>query len=179
MRFEVRALSADNLIETHSVEASDAGEVGRLLEQKRLQPLSITAARGSASQSAAFPGRSNKSFSLLLFSAELLALLEAGLSLVEAFEALLEKESSPTARSVLERLMRDLREGLRFSAALARQPTSSRRSTSASSGPPREPATCRAPCRATSTTRHGSKRCATGWSVLRSTRSSCWSSAAA
>ena len=121
MRFEVRALSADNLIETHSVEASDAGEAGRLLEQKRLQPLSITAARGSASQSAAFPGRSNKSFSLLLFSAELLALLEAGLSLVEAFEALLEKESSPTARSVLERLMRDLREGLRFSAALARQ----------------------------------------------------------
>jgi general secretion pathway protein F len=121
MRFEVRALSADNLIETHSVEASDAGEAGRLLEQKRLQPLSIKAARGSASQSAAFPGRSNKSFSLLLFSAELLALLEAGLSLVEAFEALLEKESSPTARSVLERLMRDLREGLRFSAALARQ----------------------------------------------------------
>jgi general secretion pathway protein F len=121
MRFEVRALSADNLIETHSVEASDAGEAGRLLEQKRLQPLSIKAARGSGSQSAAFPGRSNKSFSLLLFSAELLALLEAGLSLVEAFEALLEKESSPTSRSVLERLMRDLREGLRFSAALARQ----------------------------------------------------------
>ncbi len=122
MRFEVRALSPDNLIETHTVEAPDAGEAGRLLQQQRLQPLSIKAARGAASASAAFPGGRNKSFSLLLFSAELLALLEAGLSLVEAFEALLEKESSATARSVLERLTQDLREGQRFSAALGRQP---------------------------------------------------------
>jgi len=122
MRFEVRALSPDNLIETHTVEAPDAGEAGRLLQQQRLQPLSIKAARGAASASAAFPGGRNKSFSLLLFSAELLALLEAGLSLVEAFEALLEKESSAAARSVLERLTQDLREGQRFSAALGRQP---------------------------------------------------------
>ncbi len=122
MRFEVRALSSDNLIATHFVEAPDAVEAGRLLEQQRLQPLSIQAAQGAASRSAAFSGRGARSFSLLLFSAELLALLEAGLSLIEAFEALLEKESSLTARSVLDRLMRDLREGLRFSAALARQP---------------------------------------------------------
>jgi general secretion pathway protein F len=122
MRFEVRALSPDNLIETHTVEAPDAGEAGRLLQQQRLQPLSIKTARGAASASAAFPGGRNKSFSLLLFSAELLALLEAGLSLVEAFEALLEKESSANARSVLERLTQDLREGQRFSAALGRQP---------------------------------------------------------
>jgi hypothetical protein len=31
MRFEVRALSPDNLIETHTVDAPDAGEAGRLL----------------------------------------------------------------------------------------------------------------------------------------------------
>lgn len=121
MRFEVRALSADNLIETHSVDAADAGEVGRLLQQRRLQPLSIKPA-GGAGDSGRLPGRGRRSFSLLLFSAELLALLEAGLSLVETFEALLEKEGSPTARAVLERLTAHLREGLRFSAALARQP---------------------------------------------------------
>ncbi|MBL8394061.1 MAG: type II secretion system F family protein [Candidatus Accumulibacter sp.] len=121
MRFEVRALSPDNLIETHSVEAADVGEAGRLLQQQRLQPLSIKAARGTATNAAGLPGGRRQAFSLLLFSAELLALLDAGLSLVEAFEALLEKESSPVARSVLERLTRDLREGLRFSAALARQ----------------------------------------------------------
>ena len=120
MRFEVRALSPDNLIETHSVDAPDAAEAGRMLQQQRLQPLSIQAA--AAPVMGAVPGRGNKAFSLLLFSAELLALLEAGLSLVEAFEALLEKESSPSSRSVLERLTRDLREGLRFSAALDRQP---------------------------------------------------------
>ena len=41
MRFEVRALSPDNLIETHSVDAPDAAEAGRMLQQQRLQPLSI------------------------------------------------------------------------------------------------------------------------------------------
>lgn len=121
MRFQVRALSPDNLIETHTVDAADADEAGRLLQQQRLQPLSIKAAGGvGATGSAGWSGRST--FSLLLFSAELLALLEAGLSLVEAFEALLEKEASPVSRAVLGRLTGDLREGLRFSAALARQP---------------------------------------------------------
>ena len=122
MRFEVRALSSDNLIETHSIDAADAGEVGRLLQQRRLQPLSIKAAGGVGDAAARLPGRGRRAFSLLLFSAELLALLEAGLSLVETFEALLEKESSPTSRAVLERLTTHLREGLRFSAALALQP---------------------------------------------------------
>jgi general secretion pathway protein F len=122
MRFEVRALSSDNLIETHSIDAADAGEVGRLLQQRRLQPLSIKAAGGVGDAAARLPGRGSRAFSLLLFSAELLALLEAGLSLVETFDALLEKESSPTSRAVLERLTTHLREGLRFSAALALQP---------------------------------------------------------
>jgi general secretion pathway protein F len=123
MRFEVRALSPDNLIETHSVEAADAGEVGRLLQQRRLQPLSIKAAGGvGVGEAARLPGRGSRAFSLLLFSAELLALLEAGLSLVETFEALLEKENSAIARAVLERLIAQLREGQRFSAALAGQP---------------------------------------------------------
>ncbi|WP_291995074.1 type II secretion system F family protein [Candidatus Accumulibacter sp. ACC003] len=121
MRFEVRALSPDNLVETHTVDASDAGEAAQLLQQRRLQPLSIKAASGAGANSPHLPGRASRSFSLLLFSAELLALLEAGLSLVEAFEALLDKEAAPTSRAVLERLTRDLREGLRFSAALARQ----------------------------------------------------------
>ncbi|MBE2257970.1 MAG: type II secretion system F family protein [Candidatus Accumulibacter sp.] len=121
MRFEVRALSPDNLIETHTVDASDAGEAGQLLKQRQLQPLSIRAAGASAGEATRMPGRGGRSFSLLLFSTELLALLEAGLSLVEAFEALLDKETSPAARAVLQSLGRDLRDGLRFSAALARQ----------------------------------------------------------
>lgn len=58
---------------------------------------------------------------LLLFSQELLALLQAGLGIVEALEALLEKEASPATRSVLTRLLEGLREGKRFSAVLAEQ----------------------------------------------------------
>jgi general secretion pathway protein F len=59
--------------------------------------------------------------SLVLFSQELLALLNAGLSIVEGLEALLEKESSPATRTVFERLLSALREGKRLSVALAAQ----------------------------------------------------------
>lgn len=118
MRFQVRALSPNNLIETHTVDAVDAGEAGRLLQQQQLQPLSI---RAATVESISGGWSRRGTFSLLLFSAELLALLEAGLSLVEAFEALFDKEASPLSRAVLGRLIEDLREGQRFSAALAQQ----------------------------------------------------------
>jgi general secretion pathway protein F len=52
----------------------------------------------------------------------LLALLSAGLAIVEALEALLEKESHPATRTVQSRLLGALRDGKRFSAALAEQP---------------------------------------------------------
>jgi general secretion pathway protein F len=67
------------------------------------------------------PGK-GKALSLVLFSQELLALLNAGLGIVEALEALLEKETGPGTRSVLERLLGGLREGQRFSTVLAEQP---------------------------------------------------------
>jgi general secretion pathway protein F len=60
--------------------------------------------------------------SLVLFSQELLALLTAGLGIVEGLEALLEKETSPATRGVLERLLAGLREGKRLSSVLAAQP---------------------------------------------------------
>ncbi|TDY31184.1 type II secretion system F family protein, partial [Paraburkholderia rhizosphaerae] len=60
--------------------------------------------------------------SLVLFSEELLALLTAGLSIVEGLEALLEREGSGRLRGVLERLLSGLREGKRFSSLLAEQP---------------------------------------------------------
>jgi general secretion pathway protein F len=59
--------------------------------------------------------------SLVLFSQELLALLNAGLSIVEGLEALLEKEASEATRSILSRMLAGLREGKRFSQVLAEQ----------------------------------------------------------
>jgi general secretion pathway protein F len=63
-----------------------------------------------------------QSFNLSLFSQELLALLESGLSLIEAIEGLAEKEQHEQSRYVLTRLSTSLYEGLPLSQALALQP---------------------------------------------------------
>jgi len=61
-------------------------------------------------------------FNLMLFSQELLALLESGLSLIESIEALAEKEQQPEAKAVLTQLMASLYEGLPLSNALEQSP---------------------------------------------------------
>ncbi|MEC5396811.1 type II secretion system F family protein [Uliginosibacterium sp. H1] len=117
MRFEVRALSAANQLQTVLLDAEDEQSARRAAEAQKLRPVTVrrVQAKGGAR------GRS-KAFSLVLFSQELLALLEAGLTLVEGIEALVEKESSPVARSIMESLLGRMREGLRFSDAIALQP---------------------------------------------------------
>jgi general secretion pathway protein F len=65
--------------------------------------------------------RAGGGIALVLFSQELLALLSAGLGVVEALEALLEKEANPALANVLGRLLAGLREGKRFSSVLAEQ----------------------------------------------------------
>lgn len=67
-------------------------------------------------------GKGAAQLSLLLFSRELLALLEAGLSIVESLEALLEKETAGGGQKVIDQLLGSLRQGNRLSAALAMQP---------------------------------------------------------
>ena len=59
---------------------------------------------------------------LVPFTNELIALLEAGLSLVEAIDGLAEKERDPAVRSILEALRARLYEGRSLSAALAASP---------------------------------------------------------
>jgi general secretion pathway protein F len=56
-----------------------------------------------------------------MFSQELLALLNAGLGIVESTEALYEKEGDAARRQVFEKLLHDLRSGQRFSVALQAQ----------------------------------------------------------
>jgi general secretion pathway protein F len=104
-------------IASQVVDAPDEADARRQLEARGLyisavEPVSRALGRG----------KGNRHLSLVLFSQELLALLSAGLGIVEALEALLEKESNPGTRSVLERLLGGLREGKRFSRVLAEQP---------------------------------------------------------
>jgi general secretion pathway protein F len=118
MQFDVRTLSADMVISHLLIDGRDEADARRQVEARGLFVSAIAPARGGIG------GRAGKrvALSLVLFSQELLALLTAGLGIVEGLEALLEKETSPATRSVLERLLAGLREGQRFSAVLAEQP---------------------------------------------------------
>lgn len=60
-------------------------------------------------------------FPLLLFSQQLLALLDSGLTLTEAMRTLLAKEASRSVADILRQLDKALAEGLSFSTALAQQ----------------------------------------------------------
>ena len=115
MQFEVRTLSPEMVIGPLGGEGRDEADARRQVAARGLFVSSIAPARGARRSR-------GKSLSLLLFSQELLALINAGLGVVEALEALLEKEASPATRTVLERLLAGLREGLRFSTVLADQP---------------------------------------------------------
>jgi general secretion pathway protein F len=66
---------------------------------------------------------SGERFPLVLFSQELLVLLEAGLPLVEAIDTLAEKERRGDFRTVLSRIVVVLREGRTLSSALEQFPT--------------------------------------------------------
>jgi len=61
-------------------------------------------------------------FPLVLFSQELLALLEAGLNLTEALTTLVAKERQPVVRDVIARVLEILREGRSFSDVLELSP---------------------------------------------------------
>ena len=117
MQFEVRTLSAAAGVTELTIEALDEADARRQCEARGLYVSAINARRGAL----AIGGKGAGAMSLVLFSQELLALLQAGLSVVEALEALLEKETNPVPRNVLGRLLAGLREGKRFSAVLAEQ----------------------------------------------------------
>ncbi|MGZ8288688.1 MAG: type II secretion system F family protein [Telluria sp.] len=117
MQFAVRTLAPDMSIASQVVDAHDAADARRQVEARGLFVSAVEPVRAAALGR----GRGPK-MSLVLFSQELLALLTAGLGIVEALEALLEKEASPSTRGVIERLLGGLREGKRFSTVLSEQP---------------------------------------------------------
>jgi len=79
MRYAIRAIGTSGVV-TVTVDAADPDAAKRQVAMLDLRPLSVVAERF------AWPVRST--FPLALFSEELQALLEAGLTLTEAIEAL-------------------------------------------------------------------------------------------
>lgn len=119
MRFQARAMDAQQQLLTLSLDALHAQDAHAQLRARQLTALSLKEVSGWAG----FSGNSSKShrFDLMLFAQELHALIAAGLSVVEALEALSERASSESYRSILLRLLTHLREGQRLSGALAIQ----------------------------------------------------------
>ncbi|MFL6632721.1 MAG: type II secretion system F family protein [Massilia sp.] len=117
MQFAVRTLAPDMRIASVLVDALDEADARRQVEARGLFVSAIEPA-----QAPLLRRQRGGKLSLVLFSQELLALLTAGLGIVEGLEALLEKEASPATRGVLERLLAGLREGKRLSAVMAAQP---------------------------------------------------------
>jgi general secretion pathway protein F len=117
MQFAVRTLAPDMRIASVLVDAVDEADARRQVEARGLFVSAIEPV-----QAPLLRRQRGGKLSLVLFSQELLALLTAGLGIVEGLEALLEKETSPATRGVLERLLAGLREGKRLSTVMAAQP---------------------------------------------------------
>lgn len=117
MRVRLRVVGPDHRPTDIDLEAASEAEAMRTAT---LRGLRILAVEASAAESAARPPEAT--FPLLLFSQELLALLEAGLTLGEAMVTLHLKEKQPAIKALLGRVREALGEGKNFSDALARHP---------------------------------------------------------
>jgi general secretion pathway protein F len=116
MRFRITTLAGGQGVAIHEMDALDEADAHHQAIARGLRVLSVRATRWKRSRRARL--------SLVAFSNELIALLEAGLSLVEAIDALTEKERDESVRRLLEGVRRHLYEGQSLSAALAEFPSS-------------------------------------------------------
>jgi general secretion pathway protein F len=116
MRFRLTVLDAGRATAIHEVDALDEQDARRQALALGLRVLAVDIARLRRTRRARL--------ALVPFSNELVALLDAGLTLVEAIDALTEKERDQSVRSVLEGLRRRLYEGQSLSVALGEYPNS-------------------------------------------------------
>ena len=118
MQYEVKVLRGNAGLMSVMLEAADARDAET---QAHAQGYTVIAARAMR-QWSPLPQWRKADFPLVLFSQELVALLEAGLSLVEALEALTEKEERPEIRKTLTQIITSLYEGHTLSYALEQSP---------------------------------------------------------
>lgn len=118
MQFKVKALRGKEGVASLLLEAASASDAARLAQN---QGYSVLSAKPKNTLSG-WLARRGSSFHLLLFSQEVLALLDAGLPLVEALEALAEKEHRSDSRKILSQVVARLYEGQTLSAAMEQFP---------------------------------------------------------
>ena len=115
MRFELRAITQDGRLESVDCQALDAQSARAQAESRGYTVLEVRSRTTFFARSSRFP--------VQLFSQELLVLLAAGLTLVEALETLAQKEKRAEWRAVLTGVLALLRQGHPLSAALEQAPS--------------------------------------------------------
>jgi general secretion pathway protein F len=110
MRFQLKAISPDGRVESLALQAADEAGARRQVEGRGYTVLQVRGWQGFTLGRERFP--------VILFSQELVALLDAGLPLLEAIETLGEKERTPAVKHALDQVAATLREGRPFSGAL-------------------------------------------------------------
>jgi general secretion pathway protein F len=107
MQFRIKVIAPGNHVSALDIEAASETLAREAAEQQGYAVLAVSAP--AFGMPAVLRARSR--FSVTLFSIELLALLDAGLNLVEALQGLAEKASTDEARDVLGRIVQCLNEG--------------------------------------------------------------------
>lgn len=118
MIYKIQGLNTDGQFVSLELEAMNLDQAHNIAKERGLVVLAAAAMQADWSNLTSF--RSNK-FPLLLFNQEMLALLEAGLSIVEVLETLLDKEQRTENRLVLKAVVNSLHDGLTLSAAFEAQ----------------------------------------------------------
>ena len=113
MRFTVKYTTPTGDILTRELEGVSADEIRRRLTAEGHFPMEVKASHSAFSRS-----RTIKAEPLILFNQELLALLKAGIPLLQSLELLMGHGKDPMLRSALGRVVALVREGMSFSDAL-------------------------------------------------------------
>lgn len=118
MRYELKVVRANEGVMALSVDAVDENDAAGQAQAQGYDVLSVKSAQGGLR----WPQVGNARFSLMLFSQELRALLDAGLTQVEALETMVEKEHHAQNRKILRRIIDSLYEGHSLSHSMQQFP---------------------------------------------------------
>ena len=117
MRYRVKALAAGGAVEIVQLEALTRAQADLMARERGLSVISI----GFDFSLAGWARRTSKRFPLLVFSQQLIALLDAGLGTVEALQVLA-AENSGAGAGVLNAVLETVYSGRSLSYALQQQP---------------------------------------------------------
>jgi len=118
MHFELKAVDAGNQVVALALDAADEAAARDMARQRGFAVLAV----GRKNAFLLNPFARKHHFPAALFAIELLALLDAGLNVVEALQALADKEPGGASRQVLAALLEALYRGESLSQAVGRFP---------------------------------------------------------